>query len=200
MNPGSEKPAGHVPWELPKELKSLETGLAALSPREDRLNREQLIFLAGQASVDATKQRPISLFGLNLDATVWPRAFAAMTAIAAALFVMLLTRPSTTDVSSPTPVSEVASGNRPIESRRQTSSESGDVRAAVLSAGDARGGDIEQLLERLGEGYAGTMSDDDRDRPALTPAAWRQVIGDGESPGLPADESSSLPMYRGINS
>ena len=158
------------------------------------------MFLAGQASVDTANQRPVSLFGLNLAASVWPRAFAAMTAVAATLFIMLLTRTSVTDVSSLVSVDKVAGGNRPLESQSQLSGGSGDVRPGVLSAGDARSGDIEQLLARRAKDYAVTMPVDDRYRPVLTPAAWRQVVGGTESPGPPAGESSSLPLYRGINS
>ena len=200
MNPDDDGPTGRVPWELPGELKSLEARLATLTPRDDRLDRERLVFLAGQASVHATIQRPISLFGLKLDGTVWPRAFAAMTAVAAALFVMLLTRLSITGVSSPTPVTTVASGNRPNESRRQLPGESSDMRADALSAGDVRSGDIEQLLESRVEGYAGAMPVDDRDHPTLTPAAWRQMSSSSESAGPPASDSSSVPTIRGINS
>ncbi len=200
MNPGDDDPARRVPGELPSELQSLEARLAALAPRNDRLDRERLVFLAGQASADVANQRPVSLFGLNLPASVWPRAFAAMTAIAAALFIMLLTRTSVTDVSSPVPFDKVAGGFRPLESRSRLSRDSGDGRPGVLSAGDARGGDVEQLLARRAEDYAATTPVDDRDRPVLTPAAWRQVIGGTESPSGPAGESSSLPLDRGVNS
>ena len=37
--------------EDPHELKSFEAKLAALVPRDDRLDRERLAFLAGQASM-----------------------------------------------------------------------------------------------------------------------------------------------------
>jgi hypothetical protein len=70
---------------LSAELKAVEAELAALAPRDDRLDRERLIFLAGRASVAARAPR--------LGALAWPGAFAGMTAVAAALLVMLLARP-----------------------------------------------------------------------------------------------------------
>jgi hypothetical protein len=75
--------------DLPPELKAIEAELASLRPRTDRLDRERLIFLAGQQSVA----------GGHISATKrarrrgWPTAFAAMTAVAATLLVMLLLRP-----------------------------------------------------------------------------------------------------------
>ena len=41
----------------PQELKSIEATLSALRPRDDRLDRERLVFLAGQASVH--KEQPV---------------------------------------------------------------------------------------------------------------------------------------------
>ncbi len=62
--------------------------MASLSPRTDRLDRERLIFLAGQQSVasgDISPARHAGHWG-------WPAAFAAMTAVAATLLVALLVR------------------------------------------------------------------------------------------------------------
>lgn len=72
--------------DLPPELKAIEAELASLTPRTDRLDRERLIFLAGQQSVAAG----------HIGATTrvrrwgWPAAFSAMTAVAASLLVALL--------------------------------------------------------------------------------------------------------------
>lgn len=74
---------------VPSELKAIEAELAALAPRDDRLNRERLLFLAGQASVrDAVVHQNASV-----RRWIWPASFAAMTTVAAALFVMLLAQP-----------------------------------------------------------------------------------------------------------
>jgi len=68
------------------DLKAIEARLASLVPRTDRLDRERLMFLAGQASVapsPATQRRPFGRWA-------WPAATAAMTAAAASLLVVLL--------------------------------------------------------------------------------------------------------------
>ncbi|NQT14713.1 MAG: hypothetical protein HQ582_18295 [Planctomycetes bacterium] len=70
--------------ELPPELKAVEAELADLCPREDRLDRERLAFLAGQASVAGRTGR---------TAWAWPASLAGMTAVAATLLVILLVRP-----------------------------------------------------------------------------------------------------------
>jgi hypothetical protein len=66
-------------------MKAVEAELAALRPRDDRLDRERLIFLAGRASVAGRWGR--------LSGWAWPASCAGMTAVAATLLVMLLARP-----------------------------------------------------------------------------------------------------------
>ena len=89
--------------KLSRELKAFEAELAMLRPREDRLDRERLIFLAGQASVSGTADDRRA----HLGRWAWPTSFAAMTAVAAVLFVMLFTQ--TADVPAlPAPVIVVA--------------------------------------------------------------------------------------------
>jgi hypothetical protein len=82
------------------EIKKFEAALAALAPRIDRFDRDRLMFLAGQQSVlkncigkgaecEAILPSPIGR-GAGGEGWVWPAAFTAMTAVAAALFVMLM--------------------------------------------------------------------------------------------------------------
>jgi hypothetical protein len=75
--------------ELRPDLKSLEAELALLCPRTDRLSRDRLMFLAGQASAAgrAVGRKP---FGA---AWGWPAALGALTAAAASLLTVLLWRP-----------------------------------------------------------------------------------------------------------
>ncbi|MFH1267357.1 MAG: hypothetical protein ABIK89_16660, partial [Planctomycetota bacterium] len=75
--------------ELSPELKAIEAELAALSPREDRMNRERLVFLAGRASVGGR----VAGRGSLVAGWAWPASTAGMTAVAATLLVMLLVRP-----------------------------------------------------------------------------------------------------------
>ena len=104
---------GPAEEDLPPGLKAIEAELASLVPRTDRLDRERLIFLAGQQSVSVEGTRdtkgtvPFSLRE-NRDSPrtrwAWPAAFAAMTAVAAALLVMLLLQP---DTPAAAPVAEL---------------------------------------------------------------------------------------------
>ncbi|HUT92254.1 MAG TPA: hypothetical protein VMY37_22355 [Thermoguttaceae bacterium] len=75
--------------ELPPDLKAVEDELASLRPRDDRLDRERLAFLAGQASVGGRSAER----GAAAARWAWPGACAGMTAVAATLLVALLVRP-----------------------------------------------------------------------------------------------------------
>ena len=75
--------------ELPPELKAVEAELTSLRPRDDRLDRERLVFLAGQASMGGRSAGR----GAAAVRWAWPGACAGMTAVAAALLVALLVRP-----------------------------------------------------------------------------------------------------------
>lgn len=89
--------------DLPPDLKAIEAELASLTPRTGRLDRERLIFLAGQQSVAAGDAGPANRRG----GWGWPGAFAAMTAVAATLLVMLL---SQLEAPGEVPIVEVPSG------------------------------------------------------------------------------------------
>src|SRR5271157_3559894 len=75
------------------DLSELEAALAALVPRADRLNRDRLMFLAGQASVEA-KISQSQAIGQRSAGWAWPAAFVTMTGIAASLLVVLAIRPA----------------------------------------------------------------------------------------------------------
>ncbi len=93
MNSGDGPFQNNQEWTTPEELRSLEAQLKMYLPREDRLDRERLIFLAGRASSDGVELPKMRL--------AWPVSFAAMTALAATLLVMLLTRPVNQSLMSP---------------------------------------------------------------------------------------------------
>src|SRR6187401_3503160 len=116
----------------PHELKSFEAKLAALVPRDDRLDRERLAFLAGQASMN-----PNTRWQRHPG---WPAAFAAMSALAATLLLMLVTRPATTGLST-TSVGEVATSAGPHAAARIGTNVTSQRPADTLSARDALGGD-----------------------------------------------------------
>jgi hypothetical protein len=83
--------------EKQDELKSFEAALAALLPRTDRLDRERLMFLAGQQSISASHGHitagQFSSGTQGKRTWAWPAAFSVMSAVAATLFMMLLLRP-----------------------------------------------------------------------------------------------------------
>jgi len=84
----SESSAGDA-RPLGAELQAIEAALAQLRPRTDQLNRDRLLFLAGQASVvdggvRSARDRSLHWF--------WPTSSVAMTGVAAALLVALVMR------------------------------------------------------------------------------------------------------------
>ena len=90
MSDENNRPAGDdAPAKLSPELQALEAELALLRPRPDRLSREQVLYLAGQASV--LGRNPVRRDGPGRWA--WPTAFVAMTALAASLLAVLLFQP-----------------------------------------------------------------------------------------------------------
>lgn len=82
-----------------EDLKALEAALAGLTPRPAALDRDRLMFLAGQAaslSPGTVPSRSSSEHGPRLRVGLvrgWQAAFAGMTSIAAGLLIALLVRP-----------------------------------------------------------------------------------------------------------
>jgi hypothetical protein len=80
-----------------------EQALCSLAPRAAQLDRDRLMFLAGQATVPQASQEcelavdqshQVDAVGSPRARWGWPAAFSAMTAVAAALLVALLNRPA----------------------------------------------------------------------------------------------------------
>lgn len=98
MSPREEAEFG-LPTDASLERFAAE--LAALSPRA-RLDRDRLMYLAGQASA------AMPMYGRDARRWVWPAAFSGMTAVAASLLLLLALRPSPPVVERivrvPTPV------------------------------------------------------------------------------------------------
>jgi hypothetical protein len=74
--------------DLNEELAAVEAALASVGPRPSRLDRDQVMFLAGRASV-GDRTGPRAAWGRRW---AWPAAFSLMTAVAATLLVTLLVR------------------------------------------------------------------------------------------------------------
>jgi hypothetical protein len=116
------------------DLNAFETALAALVPRTDRIDRDRLMFLAGQQSLLSEQKimSPLPLVeGRGEGGTIvkpipsrawgWPGAFAAMSAVAAALFVMLVFR------TEPGKIKSVAKPPAPDELLADNAKESTDI-------------------------------------------------------------------------
>jgi hypothetical protein len=72
------------------ELQAIEAEWSRLRPRADRIDRDRLMFLAGQASVAG---RVDQLRPARLATWFWPTSCAGMTTVAAVLFAILVLRP-----------------------------------------------------------------------------------------------------------
>ena len=83
--------SGELKPREPKQAdasRRFEAELAALTPRAAALDRDRLMFLAGQASLPAAHaNQPVRRWA-------WPAAFSGMTALAASLLVVLAIRPA----------------------------------------------------------------------------------------------------------
>jgi hypothetical protein len=174
MRLSDDGPSRRPAWDLPAELKVFEARLAALAPREGRLDRERLMFLAGRASAEVQLAAPADCDRPPLAQYGWPAAFATMTAVAATLLALLIARPA---AIQPVPVyvadSPKVAPEKVGHAPGLTNSNSG-----MLSASDAHRRDFERLLSSTGF-VAGGPSESvvvEPDGAKLTPAAWRQVI------------------------
>jgi hypothetical protein len=95
-----------------ENLTAFEAAMASLAPRSDRIDRDRLMFLAGQVSADVGRDRCAASAGENraMSAAIrpvvrrwaWPAAFGLMSAVAATLFAALASRP-TSDLATQRP-------------------------------------------------------------------------------------------------
>lgn len=193
LNEGGESTG---PWQLPAELKPIEAELAALRPRQDRLQRERLIFLAGQASAAEVTRPGRAVLGVNLRHEAWPAAFAGMTAVAATLLVLLITQPATVERPSLPPIGIAGSNTAP---------RADDIREVrnVLSTGDVYRLDVDDLLARSdtvsADAQQPTATTPGRSRPgpSLTPASWEQIFEGDDSAGPSSDDSADRNLISG---
>jgi hypothetical protein len=121
----------------------------------------------------------------------WPAAFAAMTAIAGTLLVMLVARQVVTEM----PAVQVADAGSRAPAAHSSIAEPTDFNTIVFSTGDARRHDIELLLSILSiaaNGDAASPSVVETDRATLTPTAWRQVIDGAERMRPQSSDSSGI--------
>jgi hypothetical protein len=188
-NNGSDHP------ELSNELRQFAAELSRLQPRDDRLDRERLAFFAGQASVANIRSRPRRTRGLRLESRMWPAAFAAMSAVAATLLFLLVTRPDMPNVPS------IATNDR-IQFKQKISGDLHYGSRGVLTTQDVHSGDLEARLAKLEaeqKELGASTRFDERTSPVFTPAAWRQAVDEVDSPKPLPQKSSTLSSNQGIN-
>jgi hypothetical protein len=183
--------------QLSDDLKRFAQDLSSLCPREDRLDRERLAFLAGQASVTTGNIQSLSHSSNWRRHQAWPAAFATMSMVAATLLFMLVMRPAVNE--SPSGARDVATQDHVHASPQVATHGAPQKSADVLIARDALSGDIEQRLTMLSKVKSGASISVERpDSPRLTPAAWRQV-DDGATSKIPSPGSSGLPVIWRVN-
>jgi hypothetical protein len=182
---------------LSDELKRFAQDLSSLRPSDDRLDRERLAFLAGQASMTAGNIQSLSHSSSWRRHQAWPAAFATMSMVAATLLFMLVMRPAVNEL--PSGARDVATQDHMRTSPQMATHGTSQRSADVLVARDALGGDIEQRLTTLSKVKSGASFSVERpDSPRLTPAAWRRV-DDGATSKIPSPGSSGLPVFWKVN-
>jgi hypothetical protein len=199
LNERDDADRNRSPSESSIEMQTFEARLAQLSPRSDRLDRERLIFLAGQASVSNTDFDGAPRARDWRYHPGWPAAFATMSAVAATLLLMLIMRPAVTN-GLPIVSNDSTSTDRRVASPLRTGQRTPDESSFTLSVRDGIQGDTETLLRGPSEVRSVVPEAIYHDPlPPLTPSAWQRVSGDAQPHARPAG-SSSLPSIRGINS
>jgi len=151
--------------ELPGELKALEAALGGLKPAAGAIDRDRLMYLAGQASVE-----PASRIGRF----AWPLATAALVAVSVTLGGRLYVVSGRLQVAQDRPAPAVEDrqsvvGALPRESvalatpRAQAGGSSLDymqLRSAVLNHGvDALPGQVAQPAAKTPQGVVPTLRD-----------------------------------------
>ncbi len=91
MNP-SNFPPDHDDGNLSADLKSFEARLKNLLPRDDRLHRDRLIFLAGRASLESDHER-VSLARSARRRNAWSAILASLATAAVLLLAFFLSQP-----------------------------------------------------------------------------------------------------------
>jgi hypothetical protein len=185
LNTGDDESSGRVTVGIPAQLASLETQLARLQPRQDRLDRERIAFLAGQASVRPSRR--------------WPAALVAMTSVAATLLCMWIagSLASKLTPTDPKPESVASRANRPHHQEFIDLAPEERQRRTVLRASDAYDfeplqsmADVDQPAPNASLQPESTSSDA-QPRPVLTPALWRQLVEEEPKSTHPSTNDSA---------
>lgn len=158
----------HLDQEMSAELREIESRLQTLSPRDGRLNRDQLMYLAGRASAEATEPNTIRL--------AWPTSLAAVSALAATIFVMLLTKPAAIPPETKTFV-ELRQKHEAKDSRNQNWHR---ITTATLYREKELGQLLsnENLLARNDDQPHAKLVEEPLPETTLTPGSWDELFND----------------------
>jgi hypothetical protein len=199
INERDDQAADRPSHELSAEMKALEARLAAFSPRDDRLDRERLMFLAGRASVEGPLEIASRMPRRWLVRHAWPAAFVCMSSVAAMLLVSLISRPIVYEQNG----MQIAAEDRPAPIFKPSIEPTLHSEVGVLTVGDARRQDFERRVS--GESnlvaFGAANSPLNEQQPAaLRPGAWRQIIdaSDGMRPN--SNDSSDRRTFLGAKS
>lgn len=183
-----------------KELSELEAALGGLLPRPSRLDRDRLLFLAGQASASSSPASAEQRERPNRRHWIWPAISALSTAAAVVLAVLLVMRPGPqvvreiVYVERPEPLDEAAEEPHddgspaiealgPMDLANNESPPAGtgrvgpnylELRRRVFEVGLAALPDPQPVSGSLGE------------TPATQREMMREFLGDQEPAGPPA--------------
>lgn len=155
--------------QTPAELQAIESQLSLLEPRADRLDRERLIFLAGQASVELPTAR-----------WAWPASLAAMTALAATLLAMLITPSDVVPPKLPTTEKSLAAIRQDFAQQSPRRQRPRGITTATLFREKelAELLNVEELFVTNHEAASSTFSEESLRHTILTPNSWNQLIED----------------------
>ncbi len=182
--------------ELSGDLRRFAAELSQLRPREDRLDRERLAFLAGQASIVNATGWSRKVPGIRAESRAWSVAFAVMSVVAASLLFLLITQPDRRG--------DYSFANSNAQQRRETPGSVPANTRDVLTTQDACHVDLEERLasleaDRQSSAASIPLPQVDRVVPVYTPAAWQQVINESAASQPLPRKSSDVSRKQGIN-
>ena len=199
--PHEESPAPKDMGTLPEDLRLFEAQMKSLTPQPGRLNRDRLIFLAGQASVEGEGRVTENS---KTTAWAWPAAFTVSTAVAASLLFLLLTQPR----ESPAP--KIFVDRRPtVVATRQTSASSPDSQPPLSQILTSAPSQLHRVDEFLATGYQDAKNSDSipgsspavywEEGKRLTPTSIHFLMNDATKTAPSDQDSSSFTSENGAN-
>ncbi len=189
--------AGHSEPRLNAELTRFAADLARLRPRDDRLDRERLAFLAGRASA-AGRSCDIAVRDRGrLRRFTWPVAFAAMSAVAVSLLIALVSRTQLPQIAS-----EPAFAHQPRQTKQSAGGRPSST--SVLSTRDIQRADLAGRLARMETDalllHEAPHNTSNQRPPILRTSSWQQALEEGEVISRSRSGASNRTQFQGATS